>query len=369
MLKKRRVLLTGNSEMVIFKFRLELIEHLLQDGYEVYTAFPKTAFGDGTTIAQKYGCHYVEMNIESHGTNPLSDLKLLNQYKRVFRTINPDMVFTYTIKPNIYGAMAAASLKIPCVINVSGLGTAVEQPGPLQLVTTTLYRFATRKVQKVFFQNTENEAFFANRHIADGKRGLLPGSGVNLQRFNVLEYPHGETIDFLFMARILKEKGIDQYLEAAEAIHAKYPQTVFHVLGVCDNNEYLKKLQTLEAKGIIQYHGQQKDVLPFQKISACTIHPTYYPEGMSNVLLESAACGRPLITTDRSGCREIIEDGSNGYICKQKDSEDLIRQIEKFLALTWEQRRDMGLAGRRKIENEFDRQIVVNAYMDELTKI
>lgn len=366
MAKLKKVMLTGNSEMVIFKFRLELIERLLAESYEVYTAFPKTAFGDGKTISQKYGCHYIELDISSHGTNPFADLALLQQYKRVLYELKPDVLLTYTIKPNIYGAMAAASCNVPCIINVSGLGTAVEQSGILQLITTTLYRMATRQVQCVFFQNTENEEFFAGRHIADGKRKLLPGSGVNLNRFEVMDYPHDDTIDFLFMARILKEKGIDQYLDAAAAIHAKYPNTVFHVLGVCDDETYLAKLEELDAQGVIQYHGQQKSVLPFQKISSCTVHPTYYPEGMSNVLLESAACGRPIITTDRSGCREIIDDGINGYICKQKDSADLIRQIEKFMQLTWEQRRDMGLAGRAKVEREFDRQIVVNAYLSEI---
>lgn len=366
MAEKKKIMLTGNSEMVIFKFRLELIERLLQEGYEVYAAFPKTAFGDGETISRQYGCHYIELTISSHGTNPFTDWNLLQQYKKVLYQVEPSALLTFTIKPNIYGAMAAAICKIPCITNVSGLGTAVEQPGILQLITTTFYHIATKKVQRVFFQNTENEQFFADRHIADGKRRLLPGSGVNLDHFKVFEYPYGDNINFMFMARVLKEKGIEQYIDAAKAIRAKYSNANFHVLGVCDNETYLIKLKEMEAQGIIQYHGQQKNVLPFQKINCCTIHPTYYPEGMSNVLLESAACGRPIITTDRSGCREIIDDGVNGYICKQKDSADLIKQIEKFMALKRKQRCDMGLAGRRKVEREFDRQIVVKAYMDEI---
>lgn len=362
----RKVVLTGNSEMVIFRFRKELIQKLLEEKYEVYVSFPQSQFGDGYTVAGELGCHYIDTPISSHGTNPITDMKLLHFYVKMLKEIKPDMMFTYTIKPNIYGGMAAAICGVPCVINVSGLGTAVENPGLLQFVTLRLYRLATRKAQKVFFQNTENQAFFQKHGIALDKQGLLPGSGVNTSQYHVLPYPKDEKVHFLFMARILKEKGIDQYLEAAETIHERHPETVFHVLGACDNEEYLKKLKELSDTGGIQYHGQQKDLLPYQMKSSCTIHPTYYPEGMSNVLLESAACGRPIITTDRSGCREIIEDGVNGYICKQKNTQDLIRQIEKFLALSWEQRRDMGLAGRAKVEREFDRKLVVDAYMGEL---
>lgn len=365
-MRAAKVLLAGNSEMVIFKFRLELIEALVAQRHKVYVSFPVTEFGDGETIARKYGCIFIETPINSHGTNPVTDLKLLSFYRKMLREIRPDMVFTYTIKPNIYLSAAARRFGIPVVANVSGLGTAVEKPGVLQLVTTTLYRWSTKGNRTVFFQNTENENFFAVRHIADGKRKILPGSGVNLSRFAVLPYPETEKVHFLFMARVMQEKGIDQYLEAAKAIHGKYPDTVFHVLGVCGEEKYRPILEQLTREGIIQYEGQQKDVLPFQKINACTIHPTYYPEGMSNVLLESAACGRPIITTDRSGCREIIDDGVNGYICRQKDAQDLIRQIEKFLALPWEQRRAMGLAGRAKVEREFDRKIVVDAYLNEL---
>lgn len=367
-MNKKKVLLAGNSEMVIFRFRKELVEQLVEEGHEVYVSFPQSQFGDGYTTAEKMGCHYIDTPISSHGTNPVTDLKLMQNYKKILRQIRPDMMFTYTIKPNIYGGMAAASCGVPCVMNVSGLGTAVENPGPLQFVTLMLYRLATRKAQKVFFQNTENQEFFRKHGIALDKQGLLPGSGVNTSQYHVLPYPHDEQVNFLFMARILKEKGIDQYTEAARIIRQKHPEAVFHVLGVCDDAEYQKKLDGLTREGVIQYHGQQKDLLPYQMQSSCTIHPTYYPEGMSNVLLESAACGRPLITTDRSGCREIIDDDVNGFICKQKDTQDLVKQIEKFLALSWEQRRDMGLAGRTKIEREFDRQIVVDAYLNELNQ-
>lgn len=362
-----KVLLAGNSEMVIFKFRRELIERLTAEGITVYTSFPQTEFGNGYDTAEQLHCIYIETPINSHGTNLWEDLKLLKSYKKILRQIKPDALLTYTIKPNLYGSIAAGMLHIPTIMNVSGLGTAVEKPGPLQVLTTWLYRLAAKSNQRVFFQNQENEAFFAARHIAEGKRAILPGSGVNLQRFQVLPYPVTEQIHFLFMARVMREKGIDQYLQAAKVITKKYPNTVFHVLGVCAEECYREILCSFTEQGVTVYEGQQNDPRPFQAISACTVHPTYYPEGLSNVLLESAACGRPIITTDRSGCREVVEDGVNGFICRQQDSEDLIRQIERFLSLTWEQRRAMGLAGRAKVEKEFDRQIVVEAYMKEIS--
>lgn len=364
----KRVLMLGNSELVIFKFRRELVERLRQEGWEVYVSFPQTVFGDGYKTAGQLGCHYINTPVSSHGTNPVADLRLLKFYREKLRQIQPQAVLTYTIKPNIYGALAAAKEKVPCAMNVSGLGTAVECPGPLQWVTLQLYRLAVKKVDCIFFQNIENETFFTKHRLGIGKHRLLPGSGVNLNQFQVLPYPKESACHFLFMARILKEKGIDQYLEAAQTIRKTHPNTVFHVLGVCDDPAYLARLKSLEQQGIIRYHGQQASVLPFQTISSCTVHPTYYPEGMSNVLLESAACGRPIITTDRSGCREIIEDGVNGFVCKRRDGADLIRQLEKFLALTREQRRNMGLAGRAKVEREFDRQLVVDAYLQEIQK-
>ena len=204
--------------------------------------------------------------------------------------------------------------------------------------------------------------------MVKGEHDLLPGSGVNLSQYKVYEYPNGDTIDFLFVARVMKEKGIDQYLEAAEYITKKYPQTRFHICGACEA-EYSGNLDDLQKKGVVTYHGLVKDMAKMYEMASCTIHPTYYPEGLSNVLLESSACGRPIITTDRAGCREVVEDGINGYVVREKDSADLIEKIEKFLTLTNEERKNMGLAGRAKVEKEFDRQIVVEKYMNEVEKV
>ncbi|MBQ7968416.1 MAG: glycosyltransferase family 4 protein [Clostridia bacterium] len=360
-----KVLFLVNHDVVIYNFRLELVECLLADGHQVVISSP---YGERIEDLKALGCEYREIDIARHGMNPIKELKLISEYKKLLDQVKPDIVFSYTIKPNIYGSIACRSRKVPCVTNITGLGTAVENGGLVQKITVLLYKYAFTKVQRVFFQNTENMQFFVDHKIALGKHDLLPGSGVNLQRFEVLEYPETDTVEFAFISRIMKEKGIDQYLEAAEFIRSKYPNTVFHVCGFCED-AYEDKLKELTDKGIINYHGMVRDIKAFLKGIHCTIHPTYYPEGLSNVLLESSACARPIITTDRSGCREVIDDGVNGYVVKQQDCQDLIEKIEKFLKLSVYERKVMGLAGRAKVERAFDRQIVVEKYIREIDNL
>ena len=362
---KKKVLFLVNHDVVIYNFRLELVERLISDGYEVHISSP---YGERIDDLTALGAIFHDITMDRHGMNPISELKLLLSYRKLFEEVKPDMVLGYTIKPNIYGAMAAGWKGIPFVANITGLGTAVENPGTSQKLMLLLYKIAFRKVQKVFFQNTENQQFFIDHKIALGKHGLLPGSGVNLERFALKEYPKGDTIRFAFISRIMKEKGIDQYLEAAEAIIEKYPNTEFHICGFCEA-EYEGKLNEFNDNGTVIYHGMLRDVAGFLDDIHCVIHPTYYPEGLSNVLLEASASGRPIITTDRSGCREVIDDGVNGYMIPQKDSKALIEAIDKFMQLDYESKKAMGIAGRMKVEKEFDRQIVINEYMREVSHI
>lgn len=362
---KKKVLFLVNHDVVIYNFRLELVERLINDGYEVHISSP---YGERIDDLTALGAIFHDITMDRHGMNPISELKLLLSYRKLFEEVKPDMVLGYTIKPNIYGAMAAGWKSIPFVANITGLGTAVENPGTSQKLMILLYKIAFRKVQKVFFQNTENQQFFIDHKIALGKHGLLPGSGVNLERFALKEYPNGDTIRFAFISRIMKEKGIDQYLEAAEAIKEKYPNTEFHICGFCEV-EYEGKLNEFNDNGTVIYHGMLRDVAGFLDDIHCVVHPTYYPEGLSNVLLEASASGRPIITTDRSGCREVIDDGVNGYMIPQKDSKALIEAIDKFMQLDYESKQAMGIAGRKKVEKEFDRQIVINEYMREVSHI
>lgn len=358
----KRVLFLVNHDVVIYNFRLELVERLLNDGYEVHISSP---YGERIDDLKKLGAIYHEIEIERHGMNPISEVKLLMTYRKLMSEVKPDIVLGYTIKPNIYGAMVAAEKNIPFVANITGLGTAVENSGLSQKLMVVLYKVAFRKVQRVFFQNTENQQFFINHNIAVDKHDLLPGSGVNLSRFAVSEYPSDDVVRFAFISRIMKEKGIDQYLEAAKVIREKYPNTEFHICGFCEA-EYEGKLNEYNENGTIIYHGMIRDVSGFMKKMNCIIHPTYYPEGLSNVLLEASATGRPIITTDRSGCREVVDDGINGYMIPQQDSQKLIEAIEKFMELSINDQKSMGLAAREKVVREFDRQIVVEKYLNEM---
>ena len=357
-----KVMILANNDVGLYKFRKELIEELNKN-HEVFICLPYGEFVDNLVAM---GCKFIPCELlDRHGTNPIKELKLIAWYKNTLKKYKPDIVFTYTIKPNVYGGYACGKLSIPYVVNVTGLGTAVENPGLMQKVSLTLYKAGLKKAQKVFFQNIENRDFMLKHGVVKGAYDMLPGSGVNLKQYIVTEYPDGDTIDFMFISRVMKEKGIDQYLEAAEYIRKKYSQTRFHICGFCEK-EYEGNLDELQKKGIIIYHGLVSDIAAMHKISSCTIHPTYYPEGLSNVLLESCACGRPIITTDRCGCREVVDNGVNGFVVKEKNGKDLIEKIEKFLAMSVEERKAMGLAGREKVEKEFNRQIVIDKYVNEL---
>lgn len=286
-----KIMILANSDTGLYKFRRELLEELLKQ-HQVCICLPN---GDYIQSMVEMGCEFIQCDyLERRGKNPFKELKLISFYKKVLKAEKPDIVFTYTIKPNIYGGMACKSLKIPYVVNITGLGSAVENAGVMQKVTLALYKIGLKGAQKVFFQNTENRDFMLEKKVVNGAYDLLPGSGVNLNQYQEYPYPDGETTDFVFIARIMKEKGIDQYLDTAEYIRKKYPETRFHVCGAC-KEEYRVKLEKMHQENVIIYHGKVKNMVEIYQKMSCTIHPTYYPEGLSNVLLESSATGLSLI--------------------------------------------------------------------------
>lgn len=356
----KTILILVNKQTTVINFRLEVVAALVKSGYSVHVSVPE---GDRLGEIEAVGANVIKTDVARHGTNPLEDFKLMLQYRKLIREIRPDLVLTYTIKPNIYGGMASALCGVPYIANITGLGTAVENGGLMQKLTLFLYKLGLRKAKKVFFQNTENRRFFETHKIACGKHDSLPGSGVNLTKFQLLPYPQGDMVEFGFVSRIMKEKGIGQYIDTAKAIREKYPNTRFHVVGFGEA-EYEERMRQLDREGVLVFHGLSNDVRKEIQSFHCVIHPTFYPEGMSNVLLESAASGRPIISTDRFGCREAIDDGVNGFIVRERDSADLIEKTERFLQLTPQEREEMGKRGREKMEREFDRNIVVQKYLD-----
>lgn len=361
-----KVLLLANDESTIYNFRRELIVGLLQQGHDVMVAFPRG--GDRTDEIASMGCHYIDLPMERKGTNLLKDMNVIKNIKNVLKIHSPDILLTFTIKPNLYGGYASSKLEIPQIANITGLGTAVENPGIMQKISLLLYKVFMKDTKCFFFQNEGNKEFLQSKGIAKLNAKLIPGSGVNIERFKFLPYPSDDVIRFLYIGRVMKEKGIEHFLEAAKVIKNQYKNTEFHIIGPYEQ-DYKGVLNDYQEKGYIVYHGPQNDVRDFHIISHCTIHPSYYPEGMSNVLLESAASGRPVITTNRSGCKEIVDDGVTGFLIRERDSQDLIKKISKFIEMDYQARRQMGLEGRRKVETQFNRQFVVNAYVKEIKEI
>ena len=363
------ILVLTNNFGGLYSFRKEVMKALVDKGYHVVISAPSK--NDAMKVAwfENIGCRLIEIPFNAQGTNPLADIKLVLRYRKLIKQVKPVAVLTYTIKPNVYGGMACALTCVPQIANVTGLGAAVEYPGMMQMLTILLYKIGMRKTWLTFFQNNDNMNFCKEHGMVKGRTQLIPGSGVNLEYHVKKPYPaETEPIRFLFMGRIRREKGIEEFLAAAETITKKYDNVEFHVVGRCEG-DYENKLRDLQSKGIVTYHGMQSDVRPYYAMTACTLHPSFYPEGMSNVLLESCATGRPIMTTMRAGCREIVEDGRNGYLVKQQDATDLIEKVEKFINLPYAERKAMGDVARAKAEREFDRQIVVEAYLNEINKI
>lgn len=360
----KKVLILVNHDVVIYNFRKELVERLLKDGYKVYIASP---YGEKIDLLVSMGCEYLETNIERHGTNIITDLKLILEYRNMIKTVNPDVVLSYTIKPNIYGGLACQSLRVPYIATVTGLGTAVERKGFLQKVLLLLYRFALKNVRVLFFQNKENRHFFEENKIANETHKLVPGSGVNLNEFKLEDYPEEKRIIILFVGRIMKEKGIEELVKAAETINDKNKQIEFEAIGFCES-DYKDKANQLEKSDIINFHGVKDNVHEYIKNCHAVILPSYH-EGMANVLLEAASTGRPVLASNIPGCKETFDEGISGFGFQVKDSNSLIEVLQKFRDLPYDQKKGMGTAGRMKMEKAFDRQLVVDAYISEINKV
>lgn len=361
-----RVLILANYDAGIYKFRRELLEMLLIEKYEVFFCVPD---GEYVERIKALGCQYVPCDfLNRHGTNPLKELQLLRYYQKLLRDIRPDVVLTYTIKPNVYGGMACAKENVPYIANITGLGGAIENSGMLKKIALQLYGVGLKKARVAFFQNEDNLRFFMEQNIFSGKMVQLPGSGVNTEYHAFVPYLDGaKDIVFSTVGRIMRDKGCMELVEAARRVKQKYPEVRFQMIGFFDENCPMELRNAIES-GVVEHVENQRDVRPFYAGSHAIIHPSYH-EGMSNVLLEAASTGRPIIASNIPGCRETFDDGISGIGFAPKNVDDLVRAIEQFIALPYEQKAAMGCAGREKVEREFDRQIVVDAYMREIHKV
>ena len=364
-----KIMLIANDTNFAYNLRRELMIHWIEQGNEVILV---AHIENYESELKACGIILKNVKIERRGENPLSDIALAIQYNKIIKSCRPDVVFTNNIKPNIYAGLVCQLHNIKYIPNITGLGTAIENQGLLSKLTVNMYKLGIHGAEQVLFQNTENRKFFSNKKIMarNAEAVMLPGSGVNLTSHPLLDFPSEEDgIHFLYVARILKEKGIDQVLYVAKKIRSERNDVYSHVVGECDNPDYMEILSNMHDDGVIIYHGLQKDVTPFLRQASCLLHPSYYPEGISNVLLEAAASGRPVITTNRCGCRETLDDGVTGFAVPIKDNEATLAAVRRILELSRDEREKMGLAGRKKMEEQFDRKLVIEKYEEELKRI
>ena len=365
------ILMTVNAAWNIWNFRRPLVEALMGDGHRITVLAPPD---DAVLELERLGCrvHPLEMSVK--GLNPLEDLKLQRRFGRIFREERPDAVLSYTIKNNIFGARAAKSCDVPFLPNVTGLGTAFLSGKLLQTVTEQLYRRSFAALPVVFFQNEDDRNLFLDRRLvrADQAR-LLPGSGIDLLRFAPAPMPAPEEPPvFLMIARLLRDKGVLEFVEAARRVKALYPRTRFQLLGaVGSENRSAIDRPTVEAwvaEGVVEYLGTTADVRPAIASASCVVLPSYR-EGAPRTLIEAAAMSRPLIATDVPGCRAVVDQDVSGFLCEVRNAESLAAAMERFLDLSPEAQQAMGAAGRAKMEREFDQALVVDAYRAALDAI
>lgn len=357
-----KILILANFDVGLYQFRKELIEQLLKDN----TVTISLPYGELVEPLKELGCKFVDTPFERRGINPIKDMGLFRRYLSLLKTEKPDLVITYTIKPNIYGALACRLKNIYCAVNITGLGTAFQNQGFMRKAVTMMYRTALKKAKTVFFENEENRRIFVNEKIVrEEQTCLLNGAGVNLEHYQVAEYPtDNDSTRFLFVGRVMKEKGIEELFSAIRKLRADGIDCSLDVLGGYEE-DYKSLIEQYEAEGWLHYHGYQKDVRPFIADSHCFVLPSWH-EGMANTNLECAATGRPVITSNIHGCLEAVEDGVTGYICEKQNAESLYLAMKKFTKLSYEERKAMGLAGRKHMEDVFDKRKVVKKTCERL---
>ncbi len=361
-----KILFLANHFITLYSFRKELICRLCQQGHEVVLSLPQA---EDNKFFEEMGCKIAITDIDRRGVNPKNDIKLIRQYKKIISEVAPDIIFSYTIKPNIYGTLVSNKLRYRQICNVTGTGATFLKKNIVRAIATVLYKKSVKKCYKVFFQNRGDKDYFVQRKMIKENWELLPGSGCNLEQYTYIDMPSDEKVYFIFVGRVMELKGIDEYLTCAKSIRQRYPNTVFYIAGWNEEEKYKSIVGAYEKAGYVQYIGFCKDIRERLAECHCIILPSHGGEGVPNVLLEAAATGRACIGSKVNGTVDVIENGTTGYLFKTGDSDDLIAKAEEFLSLSYEEKKAMGYAGRKKVEKEFDREIVIEKYIQEIEKL
>ena len=356
-----KVLIVTNHSYMLYRFRKELIEALLVNNEVVIS----TPFVGHQEDFKHMGCRLIETDVNRRGINPTEDIKLLKTYLDMLKKEKPDKVITYSIKPNIYMGLACKWKKIPYYVNVQGLGTAFQNK-KLAAIVTILYKTALKKAGTVFFENTANAGEFIDRNILkESDITVLSGAGINLKEYKYVQYPESSEKHFLYLGRIMKEKGMDEFMEAAVRIKEEYgDKVVIDMVGFFED-EYKEKVESLADKHVINFYGFQKEPRPYYAIANCVVMPSYH-EGLSNVLLEAEAMGRPVITSDIPGCRETVVDGKTGHLCEVKNADMLYEKMKQVMESTLIELKIMGMEARNFVEHNFNKEDVVMETMKAL---
>lgn len=355
-----KILILTNHAPSLYNFRKELINKLLEKN-EIIVSMPEDQYFD---YFENIGCKMIKTKLSRRSLNPLKDIQLIFHYYKIIKDTNPDLIITYTIKPNIYGGVCARLLKVRYASNIPGLGSTFYNTF-LKALVTRMYRFALKKSEVVFFENVENKDFFIdNKIIRSNQSVLLNGAGVNLSDYSPLPYPQEKKTNFLFIARIMKEKGINELIEAAKMLYENGYIFELNILGEFEEN-YTNKFNELSQNNWFKYHGYQKNIIPYIRDSHCFVLPSWH-EGMANTNLESAACARPIITSNIHGCKEAVIDGVTGYLCEKQNINSLYEVMKKFIELPLAEKQEMGIESRNHIEKKFDKNIVVKNTLEAL---
>ncbi len=366
-----KILIGINTAWNFYNFRAGLIRAMVKAGYEVVAVAHPDQYA--TRLAD-LGCRYVALPMDNQGTHPVRDLLLIWRFYKLLRLERPDVYLGYTIKPNIYGSLASNALTIPVINNIAGLGSVFIKENWLTRVISILYRISLSASVKVFFQNEEDRKLFISRGLVGSNvTGRLPGSGIDLERFSPLPLPNNKNQRFLLIARMLWEKGVGEFVEAARILKFRGITVDLCLLGFLDVRNpgaiSKEKMDEWVDEGVVQYLGVSDNVAAVIATADCVVLPSFYREGVPKSLLEAAALGRPIITTDSVGCREVVDDGVNGYLVRPQDAIDLADKIALMSMLPIDKRKEMGLSGREKVENEFDEKIVIKEYLETIAKI